>query len=139
VCDVTPEVNAVPASRCETFSSGRSAVPMRVRSVAYAVRAVASSGSAGGVRIHSSSSGGPAPGESRLVTDRVSQGIRSSPTAYFSPGTDVTGAMAWWLGPSSDACRDTAAVAITPAGLPGQASVAARVNCASSCPPNSRW
>jgi hypothetical protein len=115
VCEVTAEVKAVPASRWETPSTARRAVPMTVRSVAYAVSAAASSGSAGGVRIHSSSSGAPLSLASRSVTERVSHGIRSSCTRCSAPRTGGTGEMSWWPGPSSRACMDTAAVAMTPA------------------------
>ncbi len=111
---MTAEAKAVCASRWETPSSGRTAVPMRVRSVAYAVSAVASAGLTGGVRIQRLNSGGADPGESRSAAVRVSHGSRPSSTRCSAPGTAGTGSTACWLIPSSAACRDTEAVAMTP-------------------------
>ncbi|HET9970847.1 MAG TPA: hypothetical protein VFQ68_21605 [Streptosporangiaceae bacterium] len=85
---VDAELGILPVVRAE-----RLVEPQGVRG---AISAVARSGSAGGVRIHSSNSGGPLSLASRSVTERVSHGIRSGRTWCSAPRTEGTGETACW-------------------------------------------
>jgi hypothetical protein len=106
--------DTVPLPRWLKPSRGRSAAPISVRSVAYAVSAGARSPSTTGVRIHTSNRAGPAAKALRSSTDRVSHGIRSSSTRCFSSNSAGTASALWCSGPPSAVCIQTELVANTP-------------------------